>query len=171
MSEGKQPVSRRQFLNYTLTGVGGFMAAGLMVSPLRMAIDPVLQQGESVDDFTNVQLAEGDITNEPQRVDWEIEQVDGWYESTVSKSAWVYKDDNGEIIALSPICKHLGCVVSWEGSEEYPNHFYCPCHDGLYYKDGMNVPGTPPTAGLDFYESKIENGMLFLGKVQPRGEA
>ncbi|HLS08273.1 ubiquinol-cytochrome c reductase iron-sulfur subunit [Lentibacillus sp.] len=171
MSDDKQPVSRRQFLNYTLTGVGGFMAAGLMVSPLRMAIDPVLQKGSSEGDFTNVKLAEEDITTEPQRIDWEVEQVDGWYESTVSQTAWVYKDDNGEVVALSPICKHLGCVVSWEGSDEHPERFYCPCHDGLYYKDGMNVPGTPPTAGLDIYEHKIENGMLYIGKAQPREEA
>ncbi|QKY69196.1 ubiquinol-cytochrome c reductase iron-sulfur subunit [Lentibacillus sp. CBA3610] len=171
MSEDKQPVSRRQFLNYTLTGVGGFMAAGIMISPLRMAIDPVLQQGEGESDFTNVQLAEEDITNVPQRVDWEIEQVDGWYESTVSQTAWVYKDDNGDIVALSPICTHLGCVVSWEGSEDHPERFYCPCHDGLYYKDGVNVEGTPPTAPLPVYEHKIENGMLFLGNSQSREEA
>ena len=36
-------VSRRQFLSYTLTGVGGFMAAGMLMPMLRFAIDPVLQ--------------------------------------------------------------------------------------------------------------------------------
>ncbi|TMN20670.1 ubiquinol-cytochrome c reductase iron-sulfur subunit [Lentibacillus cibarius] len=171
MSEDKQPVSRRQFLNYTLTGVGGFMAAGLVVSPIRMAIDPVLQESTASGDYTNVKLAVEDITEEPQRVDWEIQQVDGWYESKVTKSAWVYKDENGDIVALSPICKHLGCIVSWAGSEDYPNQFYCPCHDGRYYKNGVNVPNTPPTAPLDVYDHKIENGMLFLGKAQSREEA
>ncbi|MFB4169208.1 ubiquinol-cytochrome c reductase iron-sulfur subunit [Virgibacillus sp. JSM 102003] len=170
MSEEKQQVSRRQFLNYTLTGVGGFMAAGMLVPMLRMAVDPVLQES-SAGDLANVSLAVEDITNEPQRVDWKIKQVDGWYESEVTKSAWVYKDDNGDIVALSPICKHLGCVVSWEGSEDYPNQFYCPCHDGRYYKSGVNVPNTPPTAALDVYEHKVENGMLYLGMAHPRGEA
>ena len=32
-------VSRRQFLSYTLTGVGGFMAAGMLMPMLRFAID------------------------------------------------------------------------------------------------------------------------------------
>ncbi|GAB4073586.1 menaquinol-cytochrome c reductase iron-sulfur subunit [Barrientosiimonas marina] len=170
MSKDKQPVSRRQFLNYTLTGVGGFMAAGLIVSPLRMAIDPVLQKETNDGDFSNVQIAVDDITSEPQRVDWEISQQDGWYESDVTKSAWVFKNDNGDIVALSPICKHLGCVVSWEGSDDHPDKYYCPCHGGLYYKDGENVPGTPPPKGLDIYEQKVENGMLFLGKAVPREE-
>ncbi|GAB3066121.1 QcrA and Rieske domain-containing protein [Virgibacillus ainsalahensis] len=170
MSEKKQQVSRRQFLNYTLTGLGGFMAAGLLVPNIRMAIDPVLQES-SAGDMANVGLSVDDITTEPQRVDWTIEQVDGWYESEVSKSAWVFKDENDEIQAFSPVCKHLGCVVSWEGSEQFPNEFFCPCHNGRYYKDGTNVPGTPPLSPLDVYEHSVENGMLFLGDAIPRGEA
>src|SRR5690625_2036193 len=170
MSENKQQVSRRQFLNYTLTGLGGFMAAGMLVSPLRMCIDHVLKSS-SCGDFTNVGLSVDDITSEPQRVEWQVDQVDGWHESEVTRSAWVFKDDNGDIIAHSPICKHLGCNVTWEGSEDYPNEYFCPCHDGRYYKDGTNVPGTPPLARLDEYEQKIENGMLFLGKAKPREEA
>ena len=39
----KNPVTRRQFLSYTLTGVGGFMAAGMMMPMLRFAVDPVLK--------------------------------------------------------------------------------------------------------------------------------
>ncbi|SES80383.1 menaquinol-cytochrome c reductase iron-sulfur subunit [Oceanobacillus limi] len=170
MSEEKQQVSRRQFLNYTLTGVGGFMAAGLLISPIRMAIDPVLKPS-SAGEYANVGLAVEDITTEPQRVDWKIDQVDGWYESKVSKSAWVFKDDNDEIMALSPTCTHLGCVVSWEGNDDHPNQFYCPCHDGRYYKDGTNIEGTPPTRPLDLYDHKVENGMLYLGKANVRGEA
>ncbi|MFC3038918.1 ubiquinol-cytochrome c reductase iron-sulfur subunit [Virgibacillus xinjiangensis] len=170
MSEKKQQVSRRQFLNYTLTGLGGFMAAGLMMPMVRMAVDPVLQES-SGGDMSNVGISVDEITNEPQRVDWTVEQVDGWYTSEVSRSAWVFMDENDEIQAFSPICKHLGCVVSWEGSEDYPNEFFCPCHNGRYYKDGTNVPGTPPLAPLDVYEQKVENGMLFLGEPVPREEA
>lgn len=170
MSENKQQVSRRQFLNYTLTGVGGFMAAGMLVPMLGMAIDPVLTES-SAGDLANAGIAVDDITTEPQRVDWKVEQIDAWYESKVSKSAWVYKNEKGDIVALSPICKHLGCVVSWEGSEQFPDQFYCPCHGGRYTKDGTNVPDTPPLAPLDVYDSKVKNGMLYLGNAQPRGEA
>ncbi|MRH42413.1 Rieske 2Fe-2S domain-containing protein [Aquibacillus halophilus] len=167
MSEKKQQVSRRQFLNYTLTGVGGFMAAGMLAPMVRFAIDPVLQPAAQGNYQAVAQLDE--ITNEPQRFDWTMDQVDGWYESTVTKSAWVYRNDNDEIIALSPVCKHLGCFVSWAGSEDYPDQFFCPCHDGRYFKDGENVPGTPPAAPLDEYEFKTEEGTLYLGKAKPKG--
>ena len=80
MSKNKNKVSRRQFLNYSLTGLGGFMAAGILIPNLRFAIDPVLKTAGAAGDLTNVSLSVDDITEEPQRVDWDVEQVDGWYE-------------------------------------------------------------------------------------------
>ena len=51
-------VSRRQFLSYTLMGVGGFMASGMLMPMVRFAIDPVLQQTEG-----------GDFIPTPQKAD------------------------------------------------------------------------------------------------------
>ncbi len=167
----KNKVSRRQFLNYSLTGLGGFMAAGVLVPNLRFAVDPVFKKQSAAGGFVNVSLSVDDITDEPQRVDWEVEQVDGWYESDINRTAWVFKDDDGDIQAFSPVCKHLGCFVSWEGSDDHPDEFFCPCHNGRYYKDGTNVPHTPPLAPLDVFEQKVENGMLFLGEAKQREEA
>ncbi|TDQ41516.1 ubiquinol-cytochrome c reductase iron-sulfur subunit [Aureibacillus halotolerans] len=168
MSEEKEHrVSRRQFLNYTLTGVGGFMAAGMLMPMIRFAIDPVLQsQGES--ELVPV-MDVSEITTTPQSVNFPVDQVDGWYESTVDNQALIFKDENGDVHAFSSLCKHLGCGVSWASNPAYPDQFFCPCHGGRYYKDGRNVPGTPPTAGLDVYQQEIRDGKLYLGRAVPRG--
>ncbi|PLS16338.1 menaquinol-cytochrome C reductase [Bacillus sp. M6-12] len=162
----KHRVSRRQFLSYTLTGVGGFMAAGMLMPMVRFAVDPVLKASEGGDYVATKQKVD-DLTDEPKRVDFTVKQVDAWYESEETKTAWVYKDDKGEVVALSPVCKHLGCAVAWNTDKSNPNHFFCPCHYGLYTKDGANVPGTPPLAGLDVYEHKTKDGILYLGAVKP----
>lgn len=164
MSKGSK-VTRRQFLSYTLTGVGGFMAAGMLTPMVRFAIDPVLKPA-SEGEFVAV-VEEAKLTTDPQRFDFTIRQVDAWYESDVTMSAWVYKKDDGSIQAMSPVCKHLGCTVTWNDPKA-ANQFYCPCHDGLYEKDGTNVPGTPPLAPLDLYDQKVEGGTLYLGKARPR---
>jgi menaquinol-cytochrome c reductase iron-sulfur subunit len=168
MSEKKHRVSRRQFLNYTLTGVGGFMAAGMLMPMVRFALDPVLRPAAETDlvAVANVE----DITEEPKRFDFKINQVDAWYESEEPKSAWVYKEGD-KIVALSPVCKHLGCTVNWNSDPKNPNKYFCPCHYGLYDKDGKNVPGTPPLAPLDVYVSEVKDGKLYLGQAKPRGEA
>lgn len=145
------------------------MAAGMLMPMVRFAIDPILEKGSDQDMVAVTDVSK--ITSEPKTVNWKIKQKDGWYESEVTQSAFVYKDSSGKIVAMSPICKHLGCTVGWNNNPAYPNEFYCPCHGGRYYKNGKNVPGTPPLSGLDLYESKVKNGKLYLGKAVPRGGA
>lgn len=161
-------VSRRQFLTYTLMGVGGFMAAGMTTPMIRSAIDPVLKSKQSGDMVAVTQTK--DITTMPQKKDFKVTQTDAWYTSEVTETAWIYQDESGEYVALSPICKHLGCTVNWNGNPKSSEKFYCPCHGGLYTKDGTNVKGTPPLAPLDRYELSVKDGTIYLGKAKPKGE-
>ena len=157
-------VSRRQFLNYTLMGVGGFMVSAAAMPMIRFAIDPVLASADGGDFIATDQKAD-DVTETPVRVDYTIkDRQDAWYKSDVSNTAWVYKDGD-KVIALSPVCKHLGCTVNWAGDDTHPNEYYCPCHGGRYEKNGDNIPGTPPTGPLDQYEVEIVDGYIHLGKV------
>lgn len=157
-----QRVTRRQFLNYSLMGVGSFMAAGMVMPLGRFALDPVFKAGAAGDMIaTSVKVSE--ITEEPTKVDFKFEQKDAWYTSEVTDFAWVYKDGEN-IIAMSPVCKHLGCTVTWNGDKSNPNQFFCPCHNGRYEKNGANVPGTPPLGPLDQYETGEKGGMLTIGK-------
>lgn len=162
----KEDISRRQFLNYTLTGVGGFMAAGMLMPMVRFAIDPILEKGADQDMVAVTEVSK--IGKEPKRFNFKVKQKDGWYESEVTESAWVYKNGKGELIALSPVCKHLGCTIDWNTDPSHPSQFYCPCHGGRYEKDGTNIKGTPPLAPLDVYDSKVKDGKLYLGKAKPR---
>src|SRR5699024_6021886 len=89
----KNKVSRRQFLNYSLTDLGGFMAAGVLIASLRFGVDPLFKHSSGAGDLVSISLTEDDSKEEPQRVNWEAEQVDGWYESNINRTAWVLKDD------------------------------------------------------------------------------
>lgn len=166
MSDKDQGVSRRQFLNYTLMGVGGFLAVGTIAPMLRFAIDPVLKTGAASD-----MVAVGDVSEfgpEPQRKDFKLHVIDGWTDYDQSLTAWITVNESGEVLALSPICTHLGCAVQWDTNEQYPDQYYCPCHDGRYTKDGVNVPNTPPTRPLDAYEYEVRDGVLYLGRPVKR---
>lgn len=159
-------VSRRQFLSYSLMGVGGFMASGMLMPMVRFAVDPVLQQTGEGDYIPTPQKVD-ELTEVPVRVDFTIkDRKDAWYKSDVSDTAWVYKDGD-KVIALSPVCKHLGCTVNWGGDEKHPDKFFCPCHAGRYMKNGDNVAGTPPLGPLDEFDVKIEGGFVYLGKTKP----
>ncbi len=52
----------------------------------------------------------------------------------------IYKDDSGKIFAVKPICKHLGCELSWNNLEKT---WDCPCHGSRYDYTGKII--TEPT--------------------------
>ncbi|WP_044640206.1 QcrA and Rieske domain-containing protein [Risungbinella massiliensis] len=156
-------LTRRQFLTYTLGGTAGFLGAGMMFPMVRFAVDPVLKAGGG-GDFIDVNLAESEVSDKPRAVEFEVDVKDGWYQTKEKRTAWVLKNA-GKILALSPICKHLGCTVSWESNPQFKNEFFCPCHFGRYEKDGTNVPGTPPAKPLDQYKTEVRNGRLFIGPL------
>ena len=66
-----------------------------------------------------------------------------------------------DFMALSNICPHLGCRVSWEPQKD---RFFCPCHNGTFDPDG-NPTGGPPLAAnqhLPRYPLRLANGLLFI---------
>jgi menaquinol-cytochrome c reductase iron-sulfur subunit len=163
----KREVTRRQFLTYTLGGAGGFMAAGMLVPMLRFAVDPVLQP-KTKSDWIKV-VEEAKITTEPKSFQFQIHQVDGWYESDPELAAWISKGSDGKIFALNPTCKHLGCTVNWNDNPEYKNQYFCPCHGAHYTADGKNLAVAPKP--LDEYDVKVENGFVYVGPLHPNTRA
>jgi menaquinol-cytochrome c reductase iron-sulfur subunit len=161
-----QGVSRRQFLNYCLTGVGGFLAAGMLAPMIKFAVDPALKKAEGGGNMVPV-VDLDKVTAEPTSHSFTYKIKDAWLgEKETPLTAWIYKEGD-QVIALSPICKHLGCTVAWGQDSKNPDKFFCPCHNGLYEKNGKNVPNTPPMKPLDTYQVEVKNGQVYLGVVEP----
>lgn len=159
----RRGMSRRQFLTYTLGGTGGFLAAGVTAPFIPFAIDPLLK-ASSDSDFIKV-AEEAEITSEPKEFKFEFLRQDGWHEAEVSYTAWIRRNSQGEIVALSPVCKHLGCTVNWDSEAEFPNEYFCPCHRARYDIDGDNI--AVADLPLDEYEVMIDDGYVYLGKIVP----
>jgi Rieske Fe-S protein len=50
----------------------------------------------------------------------------------------VYRDDSGELHVLSPVCRHLRCIVAWNEEE---GTWDCPCHGSRYTGEGRVIQG------------------------------
>lgn len=55
-----------------------------------------------------------------------------------------YRDENGKLSLLSPVCPHLGCRVHFNSSEK---SWDCPCHGSRFSTDGKCLNG-PAISGL-----------------------
>lgn len=56
----------------------------------------------------------------------------------------VYRDEQGALHGLSPVCRHLYCLVHWNPAER---SWDCPCHGSRYAGDGRMIEG-PTTEDL-----------------------
>lgn len=63
---------------------------------------------------------------------------------------------NGEVVALSQKCTHLGCKVPFCESS---GQFECPCHGSVFNRAGDFVSGPAPR-GMDTYPTEVDEGGL-----------
>jgi Rieske Fe-S protein len=77
---------------------------------------------------------------------------------TADTACWVRHVGANQFQVFAVNCAHLGCPVRWFPQS---NLFLCPCHGGVYYRDGSRAAG-PPERGMFEYPYKIENGLVMI---------
>jgi Rieske Fe-S protein len=61
----------------------------------------------------------------------------------------VFRPERGQATAVSAVCTHLGCLVSWNAGEQ---SWDCPCHGSRFATDG-SVIDAPATRALERHET------------------
>jgi menaquinol-cytochrome c reductase iron-sulfur subunit len=132
-------IARRQLLGKMSVGVGVLCGAaistpgiGFVVAPLFRAQPLEWRPVGKLDQFKvgqTVNVVFQDASPLP------------WAGVTSRTAAWLRRVSDGEFMAFSVNCAHLGCPVRWM---EDARLFMCPCHGGVYYEDGRVAAGPPP---------------------------
>jgi menaquinol-cytochrome c reductase iron-sulfur subunit len=79
-----------------------------------------------------------------------------WAGVSARTGAWLRRVEGENFIAFSINCRHLGCPVRWV---EDADLFMCPCHGGVYYRDGT-VAGGPPPKPLARLQVRVNDGQV-----------
>ncbi len=142
-------IGRRKFftkLGIYLSGFLGLVIAipvvGALLAPLLKKTPIVWRSVGSKDDFEvgkTVLVTFKDASPLP------------WSGPTAQSASWLRRKSEDEFIAFSINCTHLGCPVRWIPDSEL---FLCPCHGGVYNKDGSYAAGPPPK-GLTHYPVRV----------------
>lgn len=81
---------------------------------------------------------------------------DPWGGLTVRNAAWVRREGPRSFVAFSIYCTHTGCPVAWEDDAGL---FICPCHGGVFDRDG-DVSAGPPPRPLDRAAVRVRDGRV-----------
>jgi menaquinol-cytochrome c reductase iron-sulfur subunit len=165
-----ETVTRRGLMTGGALAAGGIATAAFALPALGFALGPIFNN-EQINDEWQDMGAESDFNEQTyvSKVATLVTDVGEAGKTTVyirkatpeDKSP---SDKNGKkpmpYIAISTRCAHLGCPVRYVQASE---KFICPCHGGIYGKDG-SVDGGPPVRPLDRFYTKAEKGRVFIGK-------
>lgn len=68
----------------------------------------------------------------------QLKRGDGMIIGSRRKKFAVFRDQNGKLCKLSPVCPHLGCLVRWNPAE---STWDCPCHGSRFKPTGEVIAG------------------------------
>ena len=71
-------------------------------------------------------------------------------------TVWLQKQGEGEVLALTAECPHLGCKIGLHPEGE---SFACPCHESAFALDGSVQDGPSPRA-MDRLEARVRDGLV-----------
>jgi Rieske Fe-S protein len=54
------------------------------------------------------------------------------------KKVAAYRDSDGKVTLLSPVCTHLGCIIHWNAADKT---WDCPCHGSRFRPTGEVFSG------------------------------
>ena len=67
-----------------------------------------------------------------------LKRGEGMIIGSRGKKRAVFRDHNGKLTKLSPVCTHLGCLVRWNPAE---STWDCPCHGSRFKPTGEVIAG------------------------------
>ena len=154
LKETEELLSRRKFLARLSLALGALAATvagvpivGFLLSPFLKGTSETWRGVGAVDQFevgTTVPVSFLDASPLP------------WAGVTAKTAAWLRRDSQESFTAFAVNCTHLGCPVRWLSDAGL---FMCPCHGGVYYKDGEVAAGPPPKS-LPTYPVRVNNGQV-----------
>lgn len=139
---GEEAVTRRAFTRYLVAGSGVFAASTVGAAAWTSLRD--------LDDGTPRAIVDLDQVPENGAHLFRYPGPDD--------PAVLIRLPEGELVAYSQKCTHLGCVVFYEPDE---TELVCPCHEGIFdAATGAAVAG-PPERALPTIEVEVRDGTVW----------
>lgn len=154
--EKHEEISRRDAMKMAISLIGGLIGAALGIPPIAYLIGPAMKSDGA--DWIRVSSLSTIEPGTPTLFKPKVTRQNGWMVDEEEVGVYVLTEDRRNYHALSNICTHLGCRVRWIAERV---QFFSPCHNGVFDKHGYVVSGPPPRP-LDEFETKIEDGNLYL---------
>jgi glycine/D-amino acid oxidase-like deaminating enzyme/nitrite reductase/ring-hydroxylating ferredoxin subunit len=140
----------------TLAGLMFCEALTGMLSPWKELFDPHRKTLRASRDYLSENkdypyyLIKSHLARPPHESTEDLAAGSGRIISVDRRKTAAYRNEDGQLTLLSPVCPHMGCVVSWNETERT---WDCPCHGSRFAATGEVIAG-PAESPLAAHEPK-----------------
>lgn len=140
---------------WMVRGIGAATVTGFLGPALASLFSPVLRSDGEASMWRPVGPVEG-FGEQKMHKAVIAGSRDRWRRTREPQGVFVWRNGDGEFVVFSRSCTDLGCPVTWDGGSGW---FLCPCHGGIFNREGEPVAG-PPARPLYRYASRVREGVL-----------
>jgi len=156
----KRSIDRRTFLSVATWTIGGLISASVGIPAMAYILGPAMQDNDT-QNWIELGATSKVELDTPTLFKAKVERQSGWITDEEEFAVYILTENGRDFTGMSNVCTHLGCRVRWINDRQ---QFYCPCHNGVFDKQG-NVLSGPPPRPLDRYELKVDGEQIFMGKL------
>jgi menaquinol-cytochrome c reductase iron-sulfur subunit len=150
-------LERRTLLGWVVKGIALAVGGVLAVPAALTVLSPValLRRGQAWAAVGPLEeFAIGQVTKAVVRIPG---AEAGWAApSPAEKAVYVLRQSAEEIVVFSRNCTDLSCPLTWDPGSGW---FYCPCHGGIFSREGDPMAG-PPSRPMYRFAVRIREGLL-----------
>ena len=150
-------LTRNDFVKGVVGILGTIMGVVVGLPAIGYVLSPALKQSTS-EAWIPLGPLDGYQLRIPALFNFTHTKINGWEKTINSYGVYVYRKTEADTIVFSNVCTHLSCRVIFHPE---PQQYICPCHDGHFGINGEIISGPQPRP-LDTYETKVEEGNLFI---------
>jgi menaquinol-cytochrome c reductase iron-sulfur subunit len=142
-------IHRRKAMKWMVGGIASSVGAILTAPALLAVFSPLIKRPQLESQWSVL----GDLNDFPigEMSTANISQV-----NYMTKGVYVWRQSSENLVVYSRSCTDLGCPVKWEPGSQV---FLCPCHGGMFSKEGERMAG-PPKLPLYRYSFRIQENKL-----------
>lgn len=150
-------MDRRTMMKWTIRGIGMATAAMVGIPALIAGFAPTWMRRPRRESWRSIGPVSAFPTGEMRKVVVSIPK-EIWGAALREQAVYAWRPSETEAIVYSRSCTDLGCPLTFDPGSQC---FFCPCHGGIFDKNGERMAG-PPNRPMYRFVSRITDGEILI---------
>jgi len=150
-------MDRRAMMKWTIRGIGLATAAMLGIPSLIAGFAPLWRTRRKRDVWRSIGPVEAFPVGEMRRIIVTLPEEE-WGQALREQTVYAWRPAEWEAVVYSRSCTDLGCPLTFDPGSQC---FFCPCHGGIFDKNGERMAG-PPSRPMYRFACRIIDGEVLI---------